>query len=55
VALSGLADALAPGFARAEARTLVALALDFWTWQRLDREGLDDSAAATLMAGVVSR
>jgi AcrR family transcriptional regulator len=30
-------------------RPLVALALDFWTWQRLDREGLDDDAAAELM------
>ncbi len=50
VALSDLADALAAGFERAEARTLVALALDFWTWQRLDREGLDDDAAAALMA-----
>ena len=31
---------------RPQARALVALALDFWTWQRLDREGLDDDAAA---------
>jgi AcrR family transcriptional regulator len=31
-------------------RPFVALALDFWTWQRLDREGLDDDAAAALMA-----
>jgi hypothetical protein len=31
-------------------RPLVALALDFWTWQRLDREGLDDDDAAALMA-----
>lgn len=36
-------------------RPLVALALDFWTWQRLDREGLDDGAAAQLMAEVVTR
>ena len=34
-------------------RPLVALALDFWTWQRLDRQGLDDAAAAELMTGVV--
>jgi AcrR family transcriptional regulator len=34
-------------------RPLVALALDFWTWQRLDREGLDDAAAAELMARAV--
>ena len=52
-ALAGLADALAAGFDREDARPLVALALDFWTWQRLDREGLDDDAAAALMAGVV--
>jgi AcrR family transcriptional regulator len=45
-ALGQLAGALAPGLNRA----LVALALDFWSWQRLDREGLDDRAAAELMA-----
>jgi AcrR family transcriptional regulator len=33
---------------------LVALALDFWTWQRLAREGLDDEAAAELMARAAS-
>ena len=43
--LAGLADRLADGFDR----TLVALALEFWTWQRLDREGLDDAEAAELM------
>jgi AcrR family transcriptional regulator len=52
-ALAALAEGLAAGFERAEARTLVALALDFWTWQRLDREGLDDAAAAELMTAVV--
>lgn len=31
---------------------LVALALDFWTWRRLTREGLDDLEAAQLMAQV---
>jgi Bacterial regulatory proteins, tetR family len=35
------------------ARALVALALDFWTWDRLDREGLDDAAAAALMTEAV--
>jgi hypothetical protein len=25
------------------------LALGFWTWRRLDREGLDDLTAATVM------
>jgi AcrR family transcriptional regulator len=31
-------------------RPLVALALDFWTWNRLSREGLDDEDAAALMS-----
>jgi AcrR family transcriptional regulator len=44
--LSGLADALAAGLSR----PLVALALDFWTSERLDREGLGPVAAADLMA-----
>lgn len=52
--LAELASSLSAGFDGADARTLVALALDFWTWQRLDREGLDDAAAAALMTGVVS-
>lgn len=46
--LAELADRLSPGLNRA----VVALALDFWTWNRLDREGLDDAAAAELMAGL---
>jgi hypothetical protein len=29
---------------------LIRLALDFWTWRRLSREGLDDESAAELMA-----
>jgi AcrR family transcriptional regulator len=48
--LSGLADALATS----DNRPLVALALDFWTWERLNREGLDDGAAAALMARAAS-
>jgi AcrR family transcriptional regulator len=44
-ALAQLADGLAAGFER----PLVALALDFSTWARLDAEGLDDEAAAALM------
>lgn len=51
--LGELAAGLSAGFERPEAHALVALALDFWTWQRLDREGLDDAAAAELMTGVV--
>jgi AcrR family transcriptional regulator len=52
-ALAELAGRLTPGFDRPGAPALVALALDFWTWQRLDREGLDDAAAAELMTAVV--
>jgi AcrR family transcriptional regulator len=53
-----LADALAAGFAEGrkpsrEVRAAVALALDFWTWRRLAREGLSDAAAARLMAATV--
>lgn len=50
--LADLADRLAAGIDRPGARALVALALDFWTWQRLDAEGFDDEAAAALMADV---
>ncbi len=54
-----LADDLAAGFgvrARQAERTvaLTRLALDFWTWRRLSREGLDDEVAADLMAGAVT-
>jgi hypothetical protein len=35
-------------------RALVAVALHFWTWQRLSVEGLDDAAAADLMASAVA-
>lgn len=49
--LAGLADALSAGLRR----PLVAVALDFWTWERLDREGLDDAAAAELMAAAAGQ
>lgn len=56
-ALGRLADALAAGVAagkpRRPVRAAVALALDFWTWRRLAREGLGDRAAARLMTGFV--
>jgi AcrR family transcriptional regulator len=57
--LGELADALGAGFGlrgrRAERqRALIGLALDFWTWRRLDREGLGDDAAADLMAQAVA-
>jgi AcrR family transcriptional regulator len=53
-----LAGDLAAGFGargrRAERlRALTRLALDFWTWSRLDREGLVDDDAADLMAQAV--
>ena len=54
-----LADGLAAGFGargrRAERRTaLIRLALDFWTWSRLTSEGLDDEAAADVMAAAIA-
>ena len=57
--LADLADALATGFARLAAsskslRPAVALALDFWTWRRLMREGMSDDDASALMVGTVS-
>jgi AcrR family transcriptional regulator len=57
--LAELASALANGFPardrhRERLRATIRLALDFWTWSRLDREGLDDSAAAKLTADLVA-
>jgi AcrR family transcriptional regulator len=57
--LAQLAEALAGGFRsrrqRAKRqRALIRLALDFWTWRRLDREGLDDDTAADLMTEAVA-
>jgi AcrR family transcriptional regulator len=54
-----LAAALAGGFGargrRAErVRALTAVAVDFATWRRLDREGLDDAPAAKLMSEAVA-
>jgi AcrR family transcriptional regulator len=59
VRLTELTGALAAGFAgrgRSAKRTraAVALALDFWTWHRLSREGLGDEEAAALMAGAAA-
>lgn len=34
-------------------RALIALALEFWTWNRLDAEGLGDEEAAELMADML--
>jgi hypothetical protein len=52
--LAQLTEALAGGFRlrgrrAARQRALIRLALDFWTWRRLNREGLDDDSAADLM------
>jgi hypothetical protein len=57
--LAQLTEALAAGFRahgpRAEQqRALIRLALDFWTWRHLDREGLQDDTAADLMAHAVA-
>lgn len=56
-----LAGDLAAAFGRrgrlaAELHALIRLALDFWTWRRLSREGLaDDDAAAIMATAVASR
>lgn len=51
----GLAEAFAARGRRAERlNALIRLALDFWTWRRLSREGLDDQAAADLMAAAIA-
>jgi AcrR family transcriptional regulator len=57
--MAQLRDALAAPFGvrgkRAQRlRAVVAVALDFWTWRRLKEDGLDDNAAAALMADVVA-
>ena len=54
-----LADELAAAFSARgrpadRLHALIRLALDFWTWRRLAREGLDDEAAADLMAAAVT-
>jgi AcrR family transcriptional regulator len=56
---AGLADELTSAFAvrgrRAQPRkALIRLALDFWTWSRLSREGLEDRAAARMMAAAIA-
>lgn len=44
----------APGRRAARVRALTAVAVDFATWRRLDREGLDDATAAKLMSEAVA-
>jgi AcrR family transcriptional regulator len=58
-ALGGIADALTAGFElsgdrAARLRSLIRLALDFWTWERLVGEGLDDEQAAAVMADAIA-
>ena len=58
--LDGLGADLTAGFGvragrRADRlRALIRLALDFWTWRRLTREGLEDEAVADLMTAAVA-
>jgi len=57
--MAALADGLSAGFgARGKratrVRAMLGVALDFWTWKRLDSQGLAPEAAADLMAEVVS-
>lgn len=57
--LAGLADDLSTGFAHRGRRAdrlhaLIRVALDFWTWRRLAREGLADDDSADLMTTAVA-
>jgi AcrR family transcriptional regulator len=54
-----LADGLAAAFGARGRRAkrlnaLIRLAVDFWTWRRLSRDGFDDEAAAELMAAAIA-
>ena len=58
-ALAGLADAVTAGFeleagSVTRVRSLVRVALDFWTWDRLDAEGLSDRQKAELMTEAIA-
>jgi AcrR family transcriptional regulator len=52
--IAALAERLAAGFEAPGAGALAAVAVDFWTWQRLAGEGLGDDAAAALMTSAVA-
>jgi len=57
--LAGLGADLVTGFGvrgrrAVRLRALIRVALDFWTWRRLAGEGLDDEAAADVMAAAVA-
>ena len=56
---AAIAAALVAGFAASGPQAkrigaLVAVALDFWTWRRLTKQGLGDAAAAELMADAIA-
>ena len=58
-ALAGLADAATAGFdleagRRASVSAMVRVALDFWTWERLESEGRTDEEKAELMTEAVA-
>jgi AcrR family transcriptional regulator len=58
-AIGGLADAITAGFELedergARVRSLARVALDFWTWDRLTREGMGEEAAADLMTEAIA-
>jgi AcrR family transcriptional regulator len=59
VAIGGLAHAITAGFELddergARVRSIARVALDFWTWDRLSREGMNDEAAAELMTEAIA-
>jgi AcrR family transcriptional regulator len=59
VAIRGLEEALVAGFdleadRSARLRSLIGVALAFWTWERLTGEGMDDDEAAELMTEAIA-
>jgi AcrR family transcriptional regulator len=59
VALGGLADAATAGFQlgperATRLRSLIRVALDFWTWDRLEAEGVADADKAELMTDALT-
>ena len=58
-ALAGLADVATAGFeleagSAPRVRSLVRVALDFWTWDRLEAEGMSDGEKAELMTDAIA-
>jgi AcrR family transcriptional regulator len=57
--LDGLTDALAAGFGpeaegAARVRSMIRVALEFWTWDALADQGMEDGAAAELMTDAIA-